>query len=495
MGKGSVRTPDVPDPKVVSAEQTKSNIATAQTQAQLNRVNQYTPYGDLVYSQNTAPVFDSEAYDKALADYNNLRVSIAAKGDKSPSAGYWTYGTDNNPGDVWNPYDPEKYAAEQAKEIGEAPTREQYTKPGSNDWSARINLSPAEQAKLDQSNAIQAQLGNMAQAGLGRVQEATGTPFDTSKLTAYQEAPKGGDISQQALNASGAGSFSNKDLGNYTTNVRSTPILDSYGNTDFSADRTNVENAIYSRLNPQLQRDQSALDVRLANQGIMQGSTAYDTAQQLQGQQANDARMQAILAGGQEQTRLANLAQNAGLFANNAQQQRYSQGLANAGLFNTARSNMFNEGMTSQSQANEALSQNNAAVAAQNAQAAALQQQQYNQALQSAQSAEQQRQQQIQEQEYLRNFPLNEINALLSGSQVSNPAFTNVPQVAVQPTDTSGNVYNSFKSGLMATSAKNAQNNAEWEQMMGVAKMFGSMAGGGAGGGGGGGGGGFYGGW
>src|SRR5215469_7267742 len=49
MGKPSPPTP--PDPVAVSAAQTQSNEATAALQAQLNNVNQYSPYGSVTYDQ------------------------------------------------------------------------------------------------------------------------------------------------------------------------------------------------------------------------------------------------------------------------------------------------------------------------------------------------------------------------------------------------------------------------------------------------------------
>ena len=48
MGKPSA--PAAPDPQVTAQAQTQSNIATADNNAALNRVNQYTPYGSSVYS-------------------------------------------------------------------------------------------------------------------------------------------------------------------------------------------------------------------------------------------------------------------------------------------------------------------------------------------------------------------------------------------------------------------------------------------------------------
>ncbi len=79
------------------------------------------------------------------------------------------------------------------------------------------------------------------------------------------------------------------------------------GSGGYEASRKAVEDAIYSRLNPQLDRARASRETDLANRGIRIGSAAYDRAMQNQGMTENDARMQAVLAGGQEQSRMAGL--------------------------------------------------------------------------------------------------------------------------------------------------------------------------------------------
>jgi hypothetical protein len=57
------------------------------------------------------------------------------------------------------------------------------------------------------------------------------------------------------------------------------------------------EAAMMRRLDPALQRQSQASDVQLANQGIVPGTRAYETAKQLLAQQQNDARTSAIVGG------------------------------------------------------------------------------------------------------------------------------------------------------------------------------------------------------
>jgi hypothetical protein len=78
------------------------------------------------------------------------------------------------------------------------------------------------------------------------------------------------------------------------------------------------EAAIMRRLDPALQRQSQASDVQLANQGIVPGTRAYETAKQLLAQQQNDARTSAIVGG-----------MDTGLRAN---QQAFGQGAQQIGL-------------------------------------------------------------------------------------------------------------------------------------------------------------------
>lgn len=76
-----------------------------------------------------------------------------------------------------------------------------------------------------------------------------------------------------------------------------------------------------------------------------------------------------------------------------------------------------------------------------------------------------------------RNQPLNEINSLLSGSQVSQPTFGATPQTQVGGTDYQGAVYQTYQGQMDAYKQKVAQSNA---MMGGLFGLAGSLAGAGA---------------
>lgn len=162
-------------------------------------------------------------------------------------------------------------------------------------WSVTQSLSPGQQEILDRNTNLSTGLLGTAETGLGKVDELLANPtIDESKLA-------------------------------------SMPISG-----------MSVQDAIMSRLEPQMGRQREQLSQTLANQGIPIGSEAYTNAMTDQGNQENDLMTQAALQG-------------------------------------------IGTGLTA-------------------------------------------RQQGIQEQAFTQDRPLNVVNALRTGSQVTSPQFTNVPQ-------------------------------------------------------------------
>lgn len=194
----SPKAPAVPDPVATAAAQTASNKETALTQAQLNNVNQVTPYGNLTYTQT----------------------------------------------------------------------------PGSNgvpQYTATQTLNPTQQQSLDTQQQIELDTSKLGQNQIGRISDSLSDPF---KLSDFGAAPSANNDARQQ-------------------------VIDSlYGQQK-------------SRLDPQFADSQKALETKLANQGISQGTEAYSNAQRDFDFGKNDAYQtaenQAINAGGAEQSRLYGL--------------------------------------------------------------------------------------------------------------------------------------------------------------------------------------------
>lgn len=81
---------------------------------------------------------------------------------------------------------------------------------------------------------------------------------------------------------------------------------------DFANSREETQAALMDRMRPEMDRDLSALETRLANQGIGYGTEAYDAAMATHQKGVNDARLAAIAAAGDEQRKYADMITRAG---------------------------------------------------------------------------------------------------------------------------------------------------------------------------------------
>lgn len=75
-----------------------------------------------------------------------------------------------------------------------------------------------------------------------------------------------------------------------------------------------------------------------------------------------------------------------------------------------------------------------------------------------------------------RNQPINEITALMSGSQVSNPSFVNTPQTQVAGVDYTGLVNNNYNAQMNAWNQQNQNRNAAMGGMFGLGGTLGGAA-------------------
>ena len=142
-----------------------------------------------------------------------------------------------------------------------------YTNNGNKNnpqWTSKIELSPEQKALYDKTVASDNALAQLGYEQIGRIRDSVSNPYS------YEGLPE------------------------------------VYGADDLSNFATNAENAIYSRLDPKFAQEEEALRTRLINQGIGQGSQAYQRELDAFNQAKNDARTQAVLAGQQYGTGMLN---------------------------------------------------------------------------------------------------------------------------------------------------------------------------------------------
>ena len=304
-------------------------------------------------------------------------------------------------------------------------------------------LTPEAQATLEAQQRVERALSGLGEQAIGRVQNVYGTDFTPQGLPAQQfqfggygnlpTAPElqgrarsdvsalpvnfgptagqygmaaGGPqgLNLQGLDTSGisgvqtnAGQFGTAQGGPAAPTLQGQLDTSNLAAMPVGAGMT-AQQAIMSRLDPQLQRQRAQLETQLANQGLVRGGEAFNAAIAEQQQQENDLRTQAALQGisldmaarqqglgeaqalggfanqaalagfgaGQQATGAQNaaIAQNAqlalqsGQFANQAQAQQFAQRLAAGEFGRDAQMASFQTGQAAQEAVNRAIAQN-----------------------------------------------------------------------------------------------------------------------------------------
>lgn len=474
MGKSVPSPPPPPDPYATGRAQTTTNVDTAIANTWLQNANERGPLGSVTYNQTGTRTLSSPFFDKNGNPVTE-RVWIADPNGpetRGQSGGYY---------DEYGGYTPPtggergRYVDRQRMVEREIPTFEKVT-----------TLSPEQQRLYDQQTRAGGMLNDLAIGQIGRLQNSMSQPISFDGLTETQLPPGSLNLGRVGgLQLGGVGGIGElqgaaagpqfqglSDMGalGRVAGPQSLGEVGAMGDLRRSIDPSTYQEAVMSRLRPEIDRQRAALEQQLANQGLTPGSQAWKEATDAFGRQVNDARMQALLQGQQ-------FALTEGQFANQATQDAFQGQLAQAGFNNQSRQNMFGMGAAA-TQANNQATQaefdarsRQADVANQNAanlfaanmaragfnnqtqqqrfdaglaqtgfnnQAAANQFQaglaanaannqssmaEYQAGSERAAFANQLRQQQIQERLASRNQPINEISALLGGGQVSLPQF------------------------------------------------------------------------
>lgn len=234
---GGGSAPAAPDPVATAQAQTATNKETAYWNAVLNNVNQITPYGNLNYTQTGGgKTYNDDAYNKAMQAYNTSLQGY----NQQP----YSNGETNNPNTT--------------RAAPVAPKRSDYLiSDAPPSFTSEIKLSPEQQALYESQTRSQQGLATLGEQQIGRITDSVSTPYSYGGI--------GNEVS----------------------------------NEDIATQQANAEKAYMDRLNPQFAQDEEALRTRLINQGIGQGSQAYQREFDTFNQMRNDARSQAVLAGQQ----------------------------------------------------------------------------------------------------------------------------------------------------------------------------------------------------
>jgi len=478
--KDSPSPPPAPDYAGAARAQGAANVDTAKIQGRISNPNIISPYGNQTVDWGNGTV-DQKQYDAVLAAYNAGQPWTFQGQDTTrmpTAADFTTYGDQPTVTQTLNPQSQSIFDAQQQARLGLSNLAQQGI------GTAQSTLGTPFQF---QGPNVQQSVGNPSVQGapdLFGFGQADTTGGAGQGINSGPQAGQYG-YAQQGVNApqlqtnlgyNGPGLPQQGGIRNQldTAGVPGMPV-----NPGMTA-----QTALMARLQPQIERERGQLETQLRNQGLVAGGEAYGNSMTIQNQRENDMLMQAALQGvgldlsanqqgfGQAQAKgqFGNQAQaqgfgqgmqanqqgfnqavQSGRFGNEAQMASFGAGLQNAQLYNQGQAQNYGQGIAAQQAQNQAQGQafgqqatqqgmGNQAVA-QN-QAAALQQQQagnqaagqqFNQNMGAGQFGNTAQQQMLQQQLYQRNLPLNEIAALMSGSQIQNPQFQGYQSAQVAP--------------------------------------------------------------
>jgi hypothetical protein len=349
------------------------------------------------------------------------------------------------------------------------------------------SLTPDAQAALTAQQGVQRSVAELGMQGVRTAQDVMGKPFQYT----------GPDI-QTSVGPQTPVNYG-PTMGQYGTAGSVAPgtygqasgfNADPYGNLKTSADMSGVakmpvnagmtgQQAIMARLQPQIEQTEKANYQRLANQGLVAGGEAYDNEMRNQAMQVNDLRSQAALQGigldmSANQQGYGQAMGQAGLY-NQAMGQGYGQGIGAQQLANQAVGQNYAQGMGYQEQANQAIGQNYGQAGTSAGMYNQAGAQDMNQRLAAAQFGNQAAAQRLQQELGLYNVPLNQITALMSGSQIQAPQFQNYTgggQIGAAPVAQAAT-----NQGNYNTAAYNAQMGALGGLYQGIGSIGGAAAG------------------
>ena len=416
MGK-SVAAPPTPDYLGAAKQQGIDNLAAARQSNIMSNPNMYTPFGNQTVTYSS-PTFDQSGFETALAKYN--------AGNVDRNQYYQTGGGAGDSGTDYTYFDQAGYDAAQKKR-GAAPTREGFM-TGGGIPTVTQTLTPQAQQTLESQQRVQTALANLGERGISNAYATLSQPF----------TPTSTDIK--------------KDFGGYgavplasdfmaKTNVPLQYSIDTSGAAAMPINAgTTAQELILQRLNPTLEAGDVSFRQQLANQGLAPGTEAYDKAFRNREMSKNDLYSQAALQGiGLDMSarqQAVNELLGLGTFGNQAQ-------LAGAGLYNTAMGQNFGQGITGQNLG-------------------------YNQALNKAQFQNTAQQQQLAQDFAIRSQPLQELAAIMGGSQIQLPQFSGYQPVNVAAAPTYNAAQSQYQGQLGQANAQNAANSQMMSGLFGL---------------------------
>lgn len=278
MGKKAASQPAAPDPVATANAQAAQNAETARVNAALNREDQYTPYGSLTYSLigggkqgGTAPASGGQMLqptaaqpaqqgiwrDEGGGSYRNMNTGALERYSAPPGS------PGGEPGTFYGA------APTSAAPAATATGGSAAALPGQSEqrWQSTVTLAPEQQRMLDLQNQAGIQYGETANRQMAAVSDRLAAPLDFSTLGAA-------------------------------------PTMD-------AGYRDQVMSSMLQRQQPMMDRDRTALETQMANQGIVAGSEAWKRGMDDFSRAQTDMRLAMDARAGDEMSRMYGMQTNA----------------------------------------------------------------------------------------------------------------------------------------------------------------------------------------
>lgn len=360
MGKSSPSAPAAPDPVATANAQTASNVATANANATLNRVNQNTPWGSSTYTagtpdangtaQWTQNVTLSPEQQQLLDSQNRISQNLANTGERQLTAV-------NNA--MANPIDYSKFTpVTNTAAVGNVAAGDMKNSVSGGAIQNQVADGKDIQYQIADGGNVQGQVadsGNITNqiASAGNIQGQVANSGSIQNQIAnsgnIQSSLKNignnltGNVQTNNLNRlmTSAGSTASAGLAQSTgaqtaDRISRNGVQDLVGGDALGKAMTDAQRASYAMqtqyLDPKYQQQQHDLENSLTQQGVMQNSDAWNRA-------VNNANLQ-------RQSDYTNALNNSVGLGNAAQNQLFGQGLAvnqNAFGQNQADASMMNQ--------------------------------------------------------------------------------------------------------------------------------------------------------
>ena len=356
--------------------------------------------------------------------------------------------------------------------------------------TVRQTLSPASQSLYDQELRINAGVGNTAERGLATIDQMLGTPFDMGNV---RDKPRYNNSQIQARTQYDPTQLRDKEQFDEAGMRERAEFDPSQLRDKAQFDDSNIRDQAQSgqqawdnAYNAQMQRNQPFEDRRrdrltnqLSNQGIFAGSEAFGEAMRDLERGENDFRLGAQQNATAQQQAQFGMDMQGRLQDQQEAQQAFARGTQGRGLDFQEQQNLYGMGIQNRQLDQQEAQQQYARNVQGRAQDLGEQQAGFGMGLQgrSQDFGEQQalfgmdtqgRQDDITQEAYLRQLPLNELNALRMGTQIQNPQFQGFQGQSVAPAPIMQAANAQYNAALDATNASNAASGNMMSGMFGL---------------------------